>query len=76
MTEEKQNSYQSKRKKAKEFSSREEYLEHELSIMKFRKWRINLPFRDFNIEIEANLTEEHPKYYNGCGFCCTIWINS
>ncbi|MBI9059924.1 MAG: DUF3360 family protein [Labilibaculum sp.] len=52
MTEEKQNSYQSKRKKAKEFSSREEYLEHELSIMKFRKWRINLPFRDFNIEIE------------------------
>ncbi len=52
MTKEKQNSYQSQRKKAKEFSSREEYLEHELSIMKFRRWRINLPFRDFNIEIE------------------------
>lgn len=47
-----QNSYKEKRKKAKEFNSRSEYLEHELSIMKFRKWRLNLPFRDFSIELE------------------------
>ncbi len=47
-----QNSYQEKRKKSSEFEKREEYLNHELSIMKFRRWRINLPFRDFHIEIE------------------------
>ncbi len=46
------NSYLGKRKKAKEFDSRQEYLEHELTIMKFRRWRINLPFRDFKIEVE------------------------
>ena len=45
-------SYKSLRKKAHEFKSREEYLDHELEIMKFRRWRINLPFRDFHIEFE------------------------
>ncbi len=45
-------SYKEQRKKANEFSSREEYLDHELTIMKFRKWRIHLPFRDFSIELE------------------------
>ena len=47
-----ENSYKRDRKKSSEFKSREEYLEHELTVMKFRRWRINLPFRDFNIEIE------------------------
>lgn len=46
------NSYKRQRKKASEFKNREEYLEHELTIMKFRRWRINLPFRDFHIEYE------------------------
>ena len=46
------NSYKKQRKKSNEFSSREEYLEHELSIMDFRRWRIHLPFRDFHIEWE------------------------
>ncbi len=46
------NSYQKNRKKSKEFDSREEYLEHELSISKYRRWRIHLPFRDFHIELE------------------------
>ncbi|GGZ72941.1 DUF3360 family protein [Algibacter mikhailovii] len=46
------NFYRENRKKSKEFKKREEYLEHELSIMKFRRWRIHLPFRDFNIELE------------------------
>jgi hypothetical protein len=45
-------SYKEKRRNSKEFSSREEYLEHELKIMNFRKWRLNLPFKDFSIEPE------------------------
>lgn len=45
-------SYQEQRKKAREFNSRNEYLEHELSIMKPKRWQINLPFRDFRIEVE------------------------
>ena len=52
MNEDLDNSYKKDRKKSSEFKSREEYLEHELTIMKFRRWRIHLPFRDFNIEIE------------------------
>lgn len=46
------NSYKENRKKSKEFETREEYLNHELLIMKFRRWRIHLPFRDFHIEFE------------------------
>jgi hypothetical protein len=45
-------SYQEKRKDSKDFSNRKDYLEHELEVMKFRKWGINLPFRDFRIELE------------------------
>ncbi|GGF71978.1 DUF3360 family protein [Wenyingzhuangia marina] len=44
--------YKEKRKKSSEFKNRKEYLEHELSILNFRKWKINLPFRDYSIEIE------------------------
>lgn len=44
--------YKQKRKKRTEFSSRKEYLEHELSILNFRRWKLNLPFRDYSIEIE------------------------
>ncbi|GAA4936990.1 DUF3360 domain-containing protein [Algibacter agarivorans] len=47
-----ENTYKEKRKKSHEFEKREDYLEHELLIMKFRRWRIHLPFRDFNIELE------------------------
>lgn len=52
MNEELDSSYKKDRKKASEFKSREEYLEHELTVMKFRRWGINLPYRDFRIEIE------------------------
>jgi len=52
MKEDNSSSYQDQHKKAEEFKSREEYLEHELTIMKFRRWSINLPFRDYNIELE------------------------
>jgi len=44
--------YKEQRKGSHEFKNREEYLEHELTIMKFRKWRVHLPFRDFHIEFE------------------------
>ncbi|MCP3922064.1 MAG: DUF3360 family protein [Desulfobacterales bacterium] len=44
--------YQQKRKKSSEFESRDAYLNHELSIMKFRRWRLNLPFRDYSVELE------------------------
>ena len=45
-------SYKENRKTSSEFKTRNQYLEHEFSIMNFKKWKINLPFRDFNIEIE------------------------
>ncbi|WP_430814870.1 DUF3360 family protein [Carboxylicivirga sp. RSCT41] len=45
-------SYKEQRKSSREFKNRTEYLEHELTIMKFRKWRLNLPFRDFHFELE------------------------
>ena len=44
--------YSSRRRPASSFDSRTEYLEHELSIMDFKRWRVHLPFRDFGIEIE------------------------
>lgn len=53
MSDEKKNaSYRELHKPAKEFSSRSEYLDHELQIMKPRRWRLNLPGRDFNFEWE------------------------
>lgn len=52
MKKNKSNPYKEKRKKSSEFKNREEYLEHELLIMKFRRWKIHLPFRDFHIEFE------------------------
>ncbi|MDQ1270727.1 MAG: hypothetical protein QG618_2038, partial [Thermodesulfobacteriota bacterium] len=52
MVENNEKSYVEQRKKASEFKTRAEYLDHELTIMKFRRWRVNLPFRDYGIEIE------------------------
>ncbi|MGF1773965.1 DUF3360 family protein [Vibrio maritimus] len=44
--------YRDMRRKAQEFESREEFLNHDLKIMSFRRWGIHLPFRDYSIEIE------------------------
>ncbi|WP_445395715.1 DUF3360 family protein [Zobellella sp. An-6] len=44
--------YRDLRKPRREFDSRAAYLEHELSIMAPRRWRINLPFRDYSFELE------------------------
>ncbi|HDY7894845.1 TPA: DUF3360 family protein [Vibrio vulnificus] len=52
MSQHESSNYQSRRRKANEFSTRSEYLEHELNILSFKKWRVHLPFRDFGIEIE------------------------
>ncbi len=52
MTEATPPNYSEARKNSKEFNSRSEYLEHELTIMNFKRWRVHLPFRDFGIEME------------------------
>ncbi|WP_019612975.1 DUF3360 family protein [Psychromonas ossibalaenae] len=44
--------YSERHKPASDFGSREDYLNNELSIMKFKRWGINLPYRDYRIEIE------------------------
>ncbi|WP_298503125.1 DUF3360 family protein [uncultured Maribacter sp.] len=45
-------SYKEEHKPASEFASRSEYLDHELQIMKPRRYRLNLPGRDFKFEWE------------------------
>ncbi|SMF13738.1 Protein of unknown function [Alteromonadaceae bacterium Bs31] len=45
-------SYRDKRRSAQAFPSRAAYLDHELTIMSPRRWRPNLPFRDYNFEWE------------------------
>ncbi|NLY12291.1 MAG: DUF3360 family protein [Gammaproteobacteria bacterium] len=45
-------SYRALHRPRTEFASRQAYLEHELSIMSPRRWRMNLPFRDYRFEAE------------------------
>jgi hypothetical protein len=45
-------SYQELHRPASEFDSRSDYLDHELQAMKPRRWKLNLPGRDFNFEWE------------------------
>ncbi|MEI4551984.1 DUF3360 family protein [Pseudoalteromonas spongiae] len=45
-------SYESLHKPSSEFITRDEYLEHELQIMQPKRWRPNLPFRDYRFELE------------------------
>ena len=52
MTKKSHTQYQAMRKNASEFKSREEYLNHELSIMSFKRWGIHIPFKHYNIELE------------------------
>ena len=52
MTEKSQKSYQELHRPASEFNTRDEYREHELKIMKPRRWKINLPGRDYRFEFE------------------------
>lgn len=45
-------SYQELHKPSSSFASRDAYLNHELQIMKPKRWAINLPFRDYRFEFE------------------------
>ena len=45
-------SYSGMHKPPSDFESREAYLEHELQIMQPKRWRLNLPFRDYRFEPE------------------------
>lgn len=49
---ERPSSYQQHHRPANQFATREAYLEHELGIMKPRRWQLNLPGRDFRFEWE------------------------
>lgn len=51
MTDDTQN-YQARHRPSKQFASRADYLEHELIIQSPRRWRPNLPFRDYRFEYE------------------------
>ena len=44
--------YEQKHKPSSAFDTREEYLEHELQIMAPKRWRPNLPFRDYRFEFD------------------------
>lgn len=52
MSDAKPSTYQQLHKDKSEFSSRTAYLEHELQIMEPKRWRPNLPFRDYRFEWE------------------------
>ena len=44
--------YQELHKPSSSFATRDEYLKHELQIMKPKRWKMNLPFRDYRFEFE------------------------
>ena len=48
-------SYESLHKPSSQFTTRDEYLEHELQIMQPKRWRPNLPFRDYRFEFEDTI---------------------
>lgn len=52
MNQQQSSSYQQLHKPRADFASRADYLEHELSIMSPKRWKPNLPFRDYRIEYE------------------------
>ncbi|GGW79046.1 DUF3360 family protein [Alteromonas halophila] len=52
MSYEQSSDYASQSQPATAFASRADYLDHELSIMSPRRWRPNLPLRDYRFEFE------------------------
>lgn len=50
--EQNEQSYSELHRPASEFSTRSDYLDNELKIMKPRRWKLNLPGRDFRFEWE------------------------
>ncbi|MCK5815183.1 MAG: DUF3360 family protein [Flavobacteriaceae bacterium] len=52
MQDKKEKTYKELHRPSSDFKTRAEYLNHELEIAKYKRWGINLPFRDYDIEIE------------------------
>lgn len=52
MTDSNESSYKELHKPSKEFVRRQDYLDYELSIMNPKRWRPNLPYRDYRFEYE------------------------
>ena len=50
-----QGSYVDLHKPNSSFESRDDYLNHELQIMQPKRWRPNLPFRDYRFEYEDTI---------------------
>ncbi|QHJ10011.1 hypothetical protein FX988_00220 [Paraglaciecola mesophila] len=48
-------SYQALHQPSSAFDSRDAYLEHELQIMQPKRWRPNLPFKDYRFELEDTI---------------------
>lgn len=48
-------SYAELHKPSSRFASRNDYLNHELQIMQPKRWRANLPFRDYRFEFEDSI---------------------
>ncbi|WP_414830850.1 DUF3360 family protein [Alteromonas sp. H39] len=48
-------SYKNNHRARSDFTTRDEYLEHELQVMSPQRWRPNLPFRDYRFEWEDTI---------------------
>lgn len=55
MTQHQEQTYSELHKPSSSFDSREAYLEHELQIMQPKRWKVNLPFRDYRFEWEDSI---------------------
>ena len=51
----KKGSYAELHRNSSSFDSRDAYLNHELQIMQPKRWRVNLPFRDYRFEYEDTI---------------------
>ncbi|HAO59391.1 MAG TPA: hypothetical protein DCQ89_03220, partial [Psychrobacter sp.] len=47
--------YEQLHKPSSSFASRDDYLNHELQIMQPKRWKPNLPFRDYRFEYEDTI---------------------
>ncbi|MGT0149713.1 DUF3360 family protein [Vibrio metschnikovii] len=56
-------SYQELHRPSSEFASRSDYLDHELQIMKPRRFALNLPGRDFRFEWEDLVPSSRWNYW-------------
>ena len=65
--------YKEQRRSSKTFRKRQDYLEHELSIMNPRRWRPNLPWRDYHFEFEDIIPALAGTDWQGGDGGCNRW---